>query len=132
MRSALGVHVPLLFLVVPLQMIQTCSHSVNRLSMRQLMRNPLRAIFSVLQVIIDNGMANANLNANLFLCDSSVFPDQTINPHNHIRCNEWLDGSVPGTNCLAVMRVLRGISSATSAHLSGTHNVRHTQVDMRQ
>ena len=32
-------------------------------------------------------VANADLNMNLFLCDSSVFPDQTINPRNHIRGN---------------------------------------------
>ena len=59
----------MLLLVVPLQMTQTCSHFVNRLSLLQLLRNPL-------QVIFDNGthgaMANANLNTNLFLCDWSV------------------------------------------------------------
>ena len=35
----------ILFLVVPVQMNQTCSHSVNRLPLRQLMRNPLRENF---------------------------------------------------------------------------------------
>ena len=80
----------ILLLVVPLQMTQISSH-VNRLSLRQLMRNTLRAIFSELQVIFDNGMhgamANADLNTNLPLFNSSFFPDQTINPRNHIRRN---------------------------------------------
>ena len=69
-----------------------CSHSVNRLSLRQLMRNPLRANFSELQVIFEYGMhgamANVDLNTNLFLCDSSVFPDQTNNPLNNIMA-QW-------------------------------------------
>ena len=66
-----------LFLVVPLQMTQTCSYSVNRLSLHQLMQNTLHANFSELQAIFDNGMhgamANADLNSNLFLCGSLVF-----------------------------------------------------------
>ena len=81
----------ILFLVVLLQMTQTCSHSVNHLSLCQLMRNPLHTNFLELQVIFDNGMhgamANADLNTHLFLCDSSVFSDQTINSCNHIRHN---------------------------------------------
>ena len=43
----------ILFLVILLQMTQTCSHSVNRFSLRQLMQNPLHANFSELQVIFD-------------------------------------------------------------------------------
>ena len=65
------------FLMVLLQMTQICSHSVNRLSLCQLMQNPLCAKFLELQVIFDIGihgaMANADLNTNLFLCDLSVF-----------------------------------------------------------
>ena len=63
----------ILLLVVLLQMTQTCSHSVNRLSLHQLMQNPVHVNFLDLQVIFDNGMhgamANAHLNMNLFLCD---------------------------------------------------------------
>ena len=66
-----------ILLLIPLQMTQTCSHSVSRLSLHQLMWNPLLANFSKLQVIFDNGMpgamANADLSTKLFLCDSLVF-----------------------------------------------------------
>ena len=88
----------ILFLIVLLQMTQTCSHSVSHLSLCQLMWNPLRKNFSELLVIFDNGMhgalANANLNTNLFLFDLSVFPDQTINSHSHIRRNGSMDLSL--------------------------------------
>ena len=119
----------ILFLVVPLQMTQIFSHSVNRLSLCQLMRNPLHANFSEMQVIFDNGMhraiANSDLNTNLFIWDSSVFPDQILNPRNHIR----LEGSVPGANRLVAMCVLRRISSATRTDLSGTYNVHQQTCD---
>ena len=79
-------------------MTQKFSHSVNRLFLRQLMRKSLCANFSELQVIFDNGMhgamANADLTRNLFLCDSSVFPDQTINPRNLIMRNGSMDLSL--------------------------------------
>ena len=117
----------MLSLVIPLQITRTCSHSVNRLSLRHLMRKTLRTNFSEMQVIFDNGMhgamTNAGLNTNLFLCDTSVFSDHTINPQNHIR----LDGPVLGANRPAVMCVLREISSATRAHLSGTCRFRHSR-----
>ena len=83
--------------------------------------------FSEMQVIFENGMhgamTKAGLNKNLFLCDSSVFSDHTMNPQNHIR----LDGPVPGANRLAVVCVLREISSATRAHVSGTCRFRHSR-----
>ena len=113
------------FLVVPLQMTQTCSHSANRLYLRQLMRNPLRMNFSELQVIFDNGvhgaMGNVDLNTNLFFCSSSVFPDLAINSSNHIRRNDSVGLPERESFCSDV-RPSR-ISSSTSAYLSGTFNV---------
>ena len=119
----------ILFLMVLLQMTQTCNHSVNLLSLHQLMQNPLHANFSVLQVIFDNGMhgavANADLNTNLFFCDSSVFPAHTINPFNHIRHNGSMDLS-------RAQIILEWCASFAESLLSQGHNcqghsVCHTQ-----
>ena len=82
----------MLSLVIPLKITRKCSRSVIRLSLRQVMRNTLRTNFSEMQVIFDNGMhgamTKAGMNTNLFLCDSSVFSDHTINPQNNVSRND--------------------------------------------
>ena len=126
----------ILFLMVPLQMTQTCRHSVNRLSLCQLKRNPLRTNFLELQVIFDNGMhgamANANLNTNIFLCDLSVFLDQTINLHSHIRCNGSMGLSqarIVLQRCASFMESLLPLMHTCQGHIVFTIHSRHAMMN---